>query len=267
MPEHAEVRIVSEFINAHSKDRKFKKLYHVERGNNPIDSNIIEDFRMCADSNGKELILTLENSQNKLKMSVFLGMTGNWKLVTTDNWNETKFIRMRIDREDNYSLILYGYYMGPKYRLNGFTGVKRGPDPVKDFENFKLNIINNISNKAFTKPVAEVILNQQYFNGVGAYLTAEILGRLDLNPNEQFNRLSSEEIINLINMVKYCCEESYNYGGGELLDWDNPFGSSLIDDWIKYYGNKQECIKSKFGTRNIWILKKWKSSNDNHRQE
>ena len=32
MPELAEVRIMSDYINHHSKKRKFTKLYHVEKG-------------------------------------------------------------------------------------------------------------------------------------------------------------------------------------------------------------------------------------------
>ena len=36
MPELAEVRIMSDYINHHSKKRKFTKLYHVLKGNKLI---------------------------------------------------------------------------------------------------------------------------------------------------------------------------------------------------------------------------------------
>ena len=257
MPEHAEVRIMSDFVNSHSKDKLFTKLYHVHRGNIPQDSELIENFKIDSLSNGKELILKLDNGAKKLNISVFMGMTGNWKIVKTENWNETKFIRMRIDSFDGYSLILYGAYMGPKYRLNGFTGVKRGPDPLTNFTDFEKNILDNLDKLPFKKPIAEVLLNQKYFNGVGAYLTAEILGRFDKNPHTLFNTLSTHEVKTLTKLVNKCCHEAYEYGGGELLDWDNPFGKGSIDDWIKFYGNKTDCIKAKFGSRNIWIQKKW----------
>ena len=55
MPEIAEVRIMSEYVNHYSEGKKFKKLYHVEKGNIPIDSELIEDFYVKSDSNGKEL--------------------------------------------------------------------------------------------------------------------------------------------------------------------------------------------------------------------
>lgn len=59
-------------------------------------------------------------------------------------------------------------------------------------------------------------------------------------------------------MILKCCEESYKFGGGELISWVNPINESRIDDWIKFYNKKDICIKQKFGTRNIWIQKKWK---------
>lgn len=43
--------------------------------------------------------------------------------------------------------------------------------------------MDNLHKKAFGKPIMEVLMNQQYFNGIGNYLRAEILFRIgDLNP-------------------------------------------------------------------------------------
>src|ERR1022692_930760 len=97
MPELTELRIMSEYINLNSKDRKFSKLYHVEKGNNPVDSNLIEDFKIQAESFGKELKLNLFNKEKNLMFSVFMGMSGNWKFTRTTDWNLTKFVRMKLD--------------------------------------------------------------------------------------------------------------------------------------------------------------------------
>ncbi len=158
MPELAEIKIMSDYINHHSKKRKFTKLYHVEKGNNPIDSELIEDFEVIANSFGKELQLKTKNDTKELDFSVFMGMSGNWKFVPTQNWNDTRFVRMRIDTDDGNSLLLYGSYMGPKYRLGAFTGVKRGPDPTKQFEEFKNNVLSNLKLKAFDKPICEAFI-------------------------------------------------------------------------------------------------------------
>ena len=67
-----------------------------------------------------------------------MGMMGNWKYVTTKDWDLTKYIRLRFDDETGHSLILYGGWMGPKYSVGGpFKGTKRGYDPTLDFDKFK----------------------------------------------------------------------------------------------------------------------------------
>ena len=254
MPELTEVKIMSDYINQNSKDKTFKKAFHVAKGNVP---ELFEDcdFIVRSESNGKELLLYL----NDKKIHVFMGMSGNWRYVPTSDWNDTKFTRLRLDDNTGYSLLLNGGFMGPKYSVGKpFTGTKRGVDPTKEFDTFKKNILDNINKKAFDKPICEVLLNQEYFNGIGAYLTAEIVGRLDINPFRNLKSFSTNELNKLFDMILNCCEESYKFGGGELRDWNNPFGSSRIDEWIKFYNKKDICLKEKFGTRNIWIQRKWK---------
>jgi len=258
MPEAPEIRIMSDFINQNSKDFRFKKLFHVEKGNNPIDSNY-DQYNVSADFYGKQLQLNFYNRLGEsMNISVFMGMSGNWKLVPTESWSDTKFTRMRLDREDGMSLLLYGGYMGPKYKIGGFD-TKRGFDIVKDFDKFKENVISNLNAKVFDKPICEVLLDQRYFDGVGAYLCSEIIGRLDINPFTQA-RMAIEENDRIFLMCRDIINESYNLGGGELKDWTNPIVKSKINDWLLFYGNKIVCYKQKFGTRNIWIHKKFKSN-------
>lgn len=255
MPEGPEIRVMSDFVNHNSKNHKFKKLYHVAKGNNPEDANF-NDFELSSDSLGKQIQLNLKSTNENLEISVFMGMTGNWKLTPTEIWNETKYCRMRLDREDGMSLLLYGGYMGPKYRIGGF-GTDRGVDIYKEPKKFRRNVIENLGTKQFDKSLPESLLNQKYFNGVGAYLVAEILGRLDYNPFRSFNELSSSELNSLFDITEESLKIAYKLGGAELRDWNSPFGSSKIDEWLEFYGNKKLCVKHPFGKRNIWILKKW----------
>ena len=258
MPEGPEIRIMSDFINQNTKDKIFTKLFHVEKGNIPHQQNVDSEFIISSDFNGKELIFSIHEKERSFNYSVFMGMSGNWKWVDTKDWNSTKYIRLRCDSVCGKSLLLYGSYMGPKFRIGGFTGVKRGPDIVKDFDNFKINIEKNLHKKTFDRPICETLLDQKYFNGVGAYLTAEIIGRLDVDPFKKIKDFNSYELENLFSMILKCCRESYVFGGGELLDWQNPFGQSKIYEWILFYNNRYICYKQKFGKRNIWIQNKFK---------
>lgn len=256
MPELPELRISADFINQKSQHR-FIKAFHVEKGNNPKPFEIEEQFNVSAQSSGKELLINFSNmSGDDLKIWVFMGMSGNWKYVKTENWNSTKFTRMRLDDETGHSLLLYGGFMGPKYSVGKpFTGTKRGPDPTKKFEEFKSNIYNNINNRAFDKPICEVLLNQEYFSGIGNYLRSTILYYADVNPFEKARVIlqTSDKVLNLCKDVPL---KSYQLNGGQLRDWQSPFGedSTQFKEWV-YYQKGSSC-KDK-GGRTFWFDSKW----------
>lgn len=44
------------------------------------------------------------------------------------------------------------------------------------------NVLRNLADKAFNRPICEALLNQRFFNGIGNYLRAEILFRLAGGP-------------------------------------------------------------------------------------
>jgi endonuclease VIII-like 1 len=254
MPELPELRIMQDYINQNVEGRKFNKLYHVEKGNNPVDSELIENFQIHCESFGKELKLKLFNSEKELTFSVFMGMSGNWKWVKSEDCNSTKFIRMRIDSTDGYSLLLYGLYMGPKYKLGGFK-TKRGPDPTKDFEKFKQNILENINSKVFDKPICEALLDQKYFNGIGNYIRSTIIYYLDINPF-----LSTRDTINknpeIIEMCRDIPLKAYSLNGGQLSDWSNPFDTDKEEftEWV-FYQKGISCKDS--NNRTFWFNPKW----------
>ena len=170
MPEGPELKIMSDYINQNVKNKIFNKSFHVLKGNNPEQFQLLDEFKVDAESFGKELIIRFYNGSGIHKISVFMGMSGNWKWVPTENWSDTKFIRMRLDSTDGYSLLLYGSYMGPKYRIGGFTGVKRGPDPTKEFTDFYNNVIDNLDKKVFGKPTHNNKLSKAELGNTNIYL-------------------------------------------------------------------------------------------------
>jgi len=258
MPELAELKIMSDYINQNVKEKTFNKSFHVLKGNNPEQFQLFNEFKVDAESFGKELIIRFYNGSEIHKISVFMGMSGNWKWVPTEKWNDTKYIRMRLDSLDGYSLLLYGSYMGPKYRLGGFTGVKRGPDPTKEFTDFYNNIINNLDKKVFDKPICEAILDQRYFNGVGNYIRSTILFYLDVNPFESARKVitNNPEILDLCKDIPL---KAYELNGGQLRDWSNPFSGDDLEfkKWVFY--QKGLKVKDKTG-RTFWYNEKWKDN-------
>jgi endonuclease VIII-like 1 len=256
MPEAPEIRIMSDFINQNSKDFRFKKLFHVEKGNNPIDSNY-DQYNVSADFYGKQLQLNFYNRLGEsMNISVFMGMSGNWKLVPTESWSDTKFTRMRLDREDGMSLLLYGGYMGPKYKIGGFD-TKRGFDIVKDFDKFKENVISNLNAKVFDKPICEVLLDQRYFDGVGNYIRSTILYYLDVNPFECARIVIKNNNPGIFDICKEVIEKSYTLSGAQLRDWKNPNPNLSSEDFLEWvFYQKGVSCTDKTG-RTFWFSEKW----------
>jgi len=257
MPEWAEVKISADFINVNSKDKSFTKLYHVEKGNAAILDTKFNNFTIEANTNGKELQLSLKQDNKIIPIYIFMGMSGGWKYINTNDWNNIKFTRLRFDDNIGNSLSLYGGFLGPKYSIGSpFKSSKRGPDPVKEFELFKKNILDNLDKKAFSKPIYEVLLNQEYFNGIGNYLRSTILYYLDENPFIDAKTIikNNPKILDLCNEIPL---KAYYLNGGQLRDWQNPFvkDSTEFDDWVFY--QKGESIKDS-NNRTFWYNKKWK---------
>ena len=44
------------------------------------------------------------------------------------------------------------------------------------------NVLRNLADKAFDRPICEALLDQRFFNGIGNYLRAEILYRSASRP-------------------------------------------------------------------------------------
>mgnify|MGYP001565600433 FL=1 len=187
-----------------------------------------------------------------------MGMSGNWEVTQKDH--EPKHMHLMFDSMDNTILGLVDTRRFAKWRW-GDWNYGRGPDPIMDHDNFLNNIWNNIEDKAFEKPICEILMNQAYFNGLGNYLRAEVLFRANQNPFQ-----IAKDAINdnpaILELCKIIPIEAYQMGGGQLKDWDNPFEleADTFNEWIKCYGRKDMLsVVDKTG-RKLWFDSKWKSN-------
>ena len=72
---------------------------------------------------------------------------------------------------------MFFFFRFGKWKVSDSFSSNRGPDPVREYELFRKNILTNLHSKTFKKPICEVLNDQMYFNGIGNYLRAEILYR------------------------------------------------------------------------------------------
>jgi endonuclease VIII-like 1 len=141
----------------------------------------------------------------------------------------------------------------------------RGPDPVREYNVFVNHIMTNLLKRDFDKPLHEVLMNQKYFNGIGNYLRAEILYRLDINPFQPARDvILSSKVKELFELCRDIPNQAYLLGGGNLYTWETPQELEMHTsigswtDWMKCYGNKEMCSEMDNIGRRFWFDPKWK---------
>lgn len=264
MPELAELKLTSDFINKSAKDKIFHSVWK-----NPVHKGkgfeINFPFAVDSLSRGKELMIRISSpnmietnqSPKFLTLMMTMGMSGHFQLSQITE--KPKHTHLSFDSESE-SLCFVDVRRFGKWQF-GEWNPNRGPDPTLDFENFRKNIQENgYGKKEFKKPIHEVLMNQSFFNGIGNYLRAEILYRANCNPFSP----AEEALKNYPDIFLLCRDMpmlAYRLGGGRLKDWKNPNGEKAPENWgefMKCYGIKRmEKITDKNG-RTFWFDPKWK---------
>jgi len=264
MPELAELKLTADYVNKQSRDRIFhlvkKQEYH--KGED-IFSCLDFPFIIEASSRGKELMLTIstapefatEDNMQVKHLMMTMGMGGCFKWVPKNE--EQKHAHIHFISDDGYLAFVDIRRFG-KWKW-GHWNIDRGPDPTLDYTAFVNNITENLDHRDFSKPIYEVLMNQRWFNGIGNYLRAEILYRIE--GADPFS--SAKDYINsygpeLFSLCRDIPMLVYKLGGGTLRDWENPFGEvSSIGSVMKcYYNPTMNKMKDKNG-RTFWYDPKW----------
>lgn len=152
-------------------------------------------YRIKAQSRGKEVRLTLTpiKSDNERKSKtgqpqqpmdvVFrFGMSGSFRFTTVDELPKHAHLRFYTNESPPRALSFVDARRFGSWQPNGTWQAARGPCIMFEYESFRENVLSNLSDKAFDRPICEALLNQMYFNGIGNYLRAEILYRSQIPP-------------------------------------------------------------------------------------
>ena len=264
MPELAEVRLTADYVNKTVQGKKFARVRK-----NPSHKGKLFDhpdlFGISAVSRGKEFKLLLEHEGGTEHLLMTMGMSGYFKL--TPSGEEVKHSHLMFDATDGTTLSFVDVRRFGKWGFGDWNKL-RGPDPVHEHDSFISNIMTNLDKKDFSKPLHEVLMNQKYFNGIGNYLRAEIVYRLDdVNPFQPAkNAIEGPKGSMLLNLCKEIPHQAYLLGGGNLYTWETPqeleIHTSLgsWNDWMKCYGNKKMVSEVDNIGRRFWYDPKWKKN-------
>lgn len=258
MPELAEIKIMSEYINEVCSGHKFVSITtsdavkHRMPMSNPCS---IETFTLKAEARGKELLLTIrEGEREPHSILVTMGMSGFWSFDRSDERPKHAHLHFNTSEIDGYSLSLVDPRRFAKWKWCQGWSANRGPCPVTQTSAFVKNIEANLHKSSFRNPIHLMLMDQRFFNGIGNYLRAEILFRADQDPFEEARTalVNNPKILQLCSQVPF---EAYLIGGGQLKDWQNPFSvpAGGFRDWIQCYGKADTHIKD-YNGRTFWYF-------------
>nr|XP_020729251.1 endonuclease 8-like 1 isoform X2 [Odocoileus virginianus texanus] len=193
MPEGPELHLASHFVNEACRELVFGGC--VEKS--PVSRNPEVPFESSAYSisalaRGKELRLTLsplpgaQPPREPLALVFRFGMTGSFQLVPSDALPPHAHLRFyTAPPGPRLALCFVDIRRFGRWDLGGEWQPGRGPCVLLEYEQFRENVLRNLADKAFDRPICEALLDQRFFNGIGNYLRAEILYRLRIPPFEK----------------------------------------------------------------------------------
>jgi len=264
MPEISEIKIMSEYFNEITKDKNFVNIRKSDVSKVKTDLKTGSwslGFSITSETRGKEFMIKFCRKPECFKhfdddvMICNMGMSGNWQITPSDRL--PKHAHLIFDTDEGESVCLVDMRRFARWQWSDNWSVKRGPDPIRDWDNFVKNVKDNLNKKLFQKPIYEVLMDQKYFNGIGNYLRAEILYRIDENPF-----LTAKEYIEKQPIIFELCRtiplETYSIGGGQLKEWTNPFNQEKLtfSQWLRCYGKKGMSNLIDKNNRKFWYNKK-----------
>ena len=261
MPELAELKLTAQFINEAAEGKVFHNIRKNQEHKGEMFDVPFQAFTLNAKSRGKELVVYISkiNSDEVVPLRMTMGMAGHFRWVPLGVLSKHSHLKFYSDEGtlDFVDVRRFG-----KWKLGYEWSDNRGPDPTEEWDQFVENIEDNIEKKAFDKSIMEVLMNQQYFNGIGNYLRAEILFRVgDVNPFMP----AREAILQHPSILKYCKAlplYAFALGGGNIKDWKNPFEEvpTRSDFFLCYSQNVMSNVIDS-GGRRFWYDPKWDENN------
>jgi endonuclease VIII-like 1 len=267
MPELAEVRLTSEYVNMVVEGKTFSSTWknpvHKLHDLDLLPHTMGKDFTIKSIARGKEIKLTIcPIGQAEFGIMFTLGMGGKFDFnPVSSRAKHTHFSFLTSD--GNHELEFVDVRRFGRWKI-GDWNPDRSPDLTTEFEAWKDNILQNIGHKDFQRPFFEFLMNQRWINGYGNYLRAELCHRMDIDPF-----LSAKDIIldhsdQFFEIAPLLPQQAYRLGGGQIYTWNNPLNSEIQphawDEWMRAYKNPNYSNIIDRNGRRFWYHPKFTTS-------
>ena len=180
MPEGPEIRFASLFVNQVCSGKHFAGAVIKSAVSKHKDVPFTSPrYTIAAEARGKELALLLscQDNKNNVRLLFRFGMTGRFCFTPAAELPKHAHLQFYTFDNPQHVLSFVDSRRFGSWRVSDSWGEERGPDPMTEHDEFKRNILSNLDEPVFERPICEVLLNQKYFNGIGNYLRAEVLYR------------------------------------------------------------------------------------------
>jgi formamidopyrimidine-DNA glycosylase len=205
---------------------------------------------------GKFIWLEFEENQTAW---ITLGMSGRWSKIqlphshlalTFTDGTELYFVDQR-----RFGTIKFADKIDLDKKLQSL-----GIDPLNDRTLSMFNMLRQFE-KVPNKTVAEALMNQSLFAGIGNYIKCEVLYRSRISPHRLVSSLSGQDIAHLWNWTKLIIDSSYAQGGASIRNYrqlDESHGDFIFE--FEVYSKKEdpfgnEVVKetTKDGRTTHWV--------------
>lgn len=227
MPELPEVHRYSRRINEFAASRTFTGVIFKPGMNVRTypTFTIPGQFRVVSKVRGKELLLEC----GKLLIRFNLGLEGKWSFSTEGPAQKQLFVSFVTESGDWFGFSDTAPFSS--WKPNCDFDLTRGPDPLLEPDAFLLNLkkpLYRTKNKA--KQICDVLLDQQWFNGIGNYLRSEILHRAQIDPT------TPATAVDLNLLARLCAEVPAEVLANDRL---NKYGTAeeqaAFEEWLQCY--------------------------------
>lgn len=253
MPEGPEVKLSADLIRPLVLDKKVINVFPGNRSRyatSPPDGfsgfleTISKEEVRITDVSVKGKFMYWQFSNNWYMMNTF-GMSGQWSP------KEGKHPCFGFYFSENTPTIESTMYFNDprhfgtiKFTNNAKELAKKidelGWDPLSMPLDKNLRWVTHMLSKT-NKPIAEVLMNQEVFSGVGNYIRAEALYLAKLSPWRLSNKLSQDEVKTLCQACVDVMQESYQQQGATIHTYKTVYGEEgNYSTLFKVYGQSKD---------------------------
>lgn len=152
-------------------------------------SDLPATFTLDAEVRGKELLLVVNGTPWRLVHCMFGGLFKVATFVLSTSIFTIRHMGVFLNFVDSY----WGKKLQSVWKQPAVFDLQRGPDILDDPEGFLTNLKRGMERMRSDPTIAEFLLNQRVFNGIGNYLRSEILHEAHVNPFKTLSTLGPDD--------------------------------------------------------------------------